>query len=136
VTTTRPDVHWLIGEFTATVPGVVSAVAISSDGLALGYSDSLVRDVAERLAAAGSGQTSLNTGMSNTVCGGRVLSNCVAVEAGFFFSMTTDTGETVLVVGARDCDPGKVTYELALLIAKFSEMLAGSAPARHPGVVG
>jgi len=121
--TTRQDVHWLIGEFADSVPGVEHAVAVSGDGLALGYSNGLPRDAAEKLAAAGSGLTSLLVGIAGIVNAGHVQSSLVELDAGFLFVMSTAGGESILVLGRGDCDPAQITYQLALVIEKFGDML-------------
>ncbi len=121
--TTRQDVHWLIGEFANSVPGVEHAVAISSDGLALGYSPGLPRDAAEKLAAAGSGLASLLVGVAGIVNAGHVQSSLVELDAGFLFFMSTPTGESILVLGRGDCDPAQITYQLALVVEKFGDAL-------------
>jgi len=136
VTTTRDDVRWLVGEFVANVRGVVCAVAISGDGLALGYSQNVHRDTADGLAAAGGGARSLAIQIAGLLRAGRVHSSMIEVDAGFIFQMATDTGESVLVLGGDDCDPAEVTYQLTLVIEKFGQMLAVSAAPRQAGVSG
>jgi uncharacterized protein len=121
--TTRQDVDWLIGEFAANVPGVEHAVAVSGDGLALGYNPGLPRDAAEKLAAAGSGLTSLLVGIAGIVNAGHVQSGIVELDGGFLFVMSTPTGESILVLGRGDCDPAQITYQLALLVDKFGDTL-------------
>ncbi len=143
MTTTRPDVHWLINEFAGSVPGVVHAVAYSGDGLVLGYTDRLAQDAAERLAAAGSGVTSLLAGIASTINVGQVQSNLVEFDQGFLFTMSSsaagpsgNTVASILVLGSRECDPEAITYQLAIVVDKFADMLASSAVPRPSGALG
>jgi predicted regulator of Ras-like GTPase activity (Roadblock/LC7/MglB family) len=143
MTTTRQDVHWLINEFAGGVPGVVHAVAYSGDGLVLGYTTSLAQEDAERLAAAGSGVTSLLAGIARIINVGQVQSNLVGFDEGYLFTMSStaagpsgDMVASILVLGSRGCDPEAVTYQLAIVVDKFADMLASNAVPRQPGVLG
>ena len=134
--TTRDDVQWLIREFAGNVPGVVHAVAYAGDGLLLGHSPDLSRDDADRLAAAGSGVTSLVLGIARVINVGGVQSTVVAFDKGFLFTMSGEATASILVLGSPDCDPADITYRLAGVVEKFGEMLARSVPPRQQGVAG
>ena len=98
---------------------------------------------AERLAAAGSGVTSLLAGIASTINVGQVQSNLVEFDQGFLFTMSSsaagpsgNTVASILVLGSRECDPEAITYQLAIVVDKFADMLASSAVPRPSGALG
>ncbi len=65
LSTEAQQFNWLLSQFASNTPGVVHAIAVSSDGLLMAMSAIKDRPNAERLAAVVSGLTSLAGGAAS-----------------------------------------------------------------------
>ncbi len=141
------ELDWLLGDFADRVPHVTHAVAVSSDGLRLAATESLLpagsptADRADQLAAVACGLVSLLAGAARLMGGGGVVSNLTELDAGFMFSMAVSSGASLLVLASRQCDIGTVSYEMTELINKVGpgltpatrdDLLTLDGPERQP----
>ena len=131
------DLNWLITNFAERVPDVAHAIAVSSDGLPVAYSQELPQDRAEQLAAITSGLASLTQGAAKVFEGGPVGQTVVDMERGLLIVMMISDGSSIaaLVTGGGDePDMDLVAYEMSLLVAKVGDALTPEARgARGPG---
>lgn len=117
------NLNWLINNFVDRVPGVAHTVVVSADGLLLAVSDGFPRDRADQLAAVASGLVSLTQGAARCFEAGGVTQTVVEMERGFLFIMAISDGACMAVLAAPSCDVGLVGYEMALLVARASDVL-------------
>lgn len=117
------NLNWLINNFIDRVPGVAHTVVVSADGLLLAVSDGFPRDRADQLAAVASGLVSLTQGAARCFEAGGVTQTVVEMERGFLFIMAISDGACMAVLAAPSCDVGLVGYEMALLVARASDVL-------------
>jgi len=117
------ELDWLLNDFTGRVPEVTHAVAVSSDGLVVAATHALSTDRADQLAAVASGLVSLLAGAARLLEAGGVVSNLTELDGGFMFSMAVSSGASLLVLATRQCDIGRVSYEMTELINKVGPVL-------------
>ncbi len=141
---TRVELDWLMQDLVTRLPGVRHAVALSSDGLLMGRSESVGRDDAEHLAAVASGFQGLSRGASRHFRGGQVRQTLV--ETDDFCLIVTGAGDNscLVVLADNEADLGTVAYEMNLLARKVRSSLgaallptaggAGAAPSGEPTV--
>lgn len=121
---------WLIDDFVQQLPSVTHAIVVSIDGLCLAASSSLELPVADRLAAAVSGLTSLMTGAVRCVGYQQVIRQVIEAEEGFFFVLGIGPQAVLGVAAARDCDLGQVGYEMSLFVDRAGQALTPTAIAQ------
>jgi predicted regulator of Ras-like GTPase activity (Roadblock/LC7/MglB family) len=101
------DLNWLITNFVERVPEVAHAVAVSSDGLPLAYSDGFPQERADQLAAV----------------------TAVEMQAGVLLIMAISNGASLAVLTSSTADLGLIAYEMALLVERAGKMMT-PAPRR------
>ncbi|MDY7105629.1 MAG: roadblock/LC7 domain-containing protein [Actinomycetota bacterium] len=117
---TRPpgpaeDLGGLLSGFATRIDGIRHALIVSSDGLLVGLSAGLPRDVADQFAAVTSGLASLTGGAAG--CFGFEGMRQVVVEMaeGYLFVSAIVHGACLAVIAERTCDMGLVGYEMTML---------------------
>ena len=131
------DLNWLITNFVERVPEVAHAVAVSSDGLPLAYSDGFPQERADQLAAVTSGLASLTAGASRVFEGGHVVQTAVEMQAGVLLIMAISNGASLAVLTSSTADLGLIAYEMALLVERAGKMMTpASRRANHVAAAG
>ena len=134
----RVDLDWLMQDLVTRLSGVRHAVALSSDGLLMGRSESVGRDDAEHLAAVASGFQGLSRGASRHFRGGQVRQTLVETDE--FCLVVTAAGDNscLVVLADAESDLGTVAYEMNLLARKVRGSLVANPlptvrePVREP----
>ena len=134
------DLNWLLNSFSERIPGVMSAVVVTTDGLVLAFSEQIPRDSADQLAAITSGLASLTAGAARCFDAGAVQQVIIEMEAGYLFVSTVSDGSVLAVRCEANCDIGLIGYEMSLLVSRVGqvltpEMRAQLAPAADLGAV-
>lgn len=129
------QLDWLLTEFMRGTPGVLHAVAVSSDGLRLAASERVGDGLADQLAAATSGLVSLARGTARTLAAGPVTQTIIEMAGGYLFLTSMTEGSSVAVVTDRDCDMGMVGYEVTMLAARVGHVLTSQPRADRPNGV-
>jgi len=124
VTSTDPQLDFLLDDFVNRVPNVANIIAVSSDGLLIARNSGLPRDSADPLAAVASGLGSLLRGAAQHLQAGTVVSNLTELEGGLMFTMSVSSGASLLALASHECDIGQVAHELAELINKVGPALS------------
>lgn len=117
------DLNWLVTSFIDRLPGAVSAVVVSSDGLVIALSERLSRDAADQLAAATSAFSSLAAGTARCFDAGQVSQVIVEMEGGYLFVTAISDGSALAVMCNPTCDIGLVGYEMSLLVARIGQVM-------------
>jgi predicted regulator of Ras-like GTPase activity (Roadblock/LC7/MglB family) len=117
------NVNWLMVNFVDHTPGVVQAVAVSSDGLLIALSAGIDRAGADKLAAVITGLRALAHGASVEIGRGPVAQVLVEMKDAYMFVTAISGGSTLGVVARRDCDLGLVGYEIAMLVDRVGATL-------------
>jgi predicted regulator of Ras-like GTPase activity (Roadblock/LC7/MglB family) len=116
------SLDFLIANFAADVPGVLEAVAVSSDGLLIAMSEGMDRAAADRFAAVTAGLISLAEGAAG-LRGGNVHEVVVEMDHAFLFVTRIAGGACLATTAARDSDVGLVGYEMARLVERVGAVL-------------
>ncbi|MFI6447349.1 roadblock/LC7 domain-containing protein [Kitasatospora sp. NPDC050543] len=124
MTTSSPDLGWLLADIT-TVPEVQHAVVVSNDGLEIGRSTGIVREDAERLAAACSGLQSLARGVAQGFGGRQSTTRQIIIEygGGYLFVVAAGAGAHLAVVTGEAVDAGLVAYQMQVLVERIGTHL-------------
>jgi predicted regulator of Ras-like GTPase activity (Roadblock/LC7/MglB family) len=115
------QLDWLLDDLVRRVGQIDKAVILSSDGLALGASDTLDRDDAEHLAALAAGLVSLARGAGCHFGGGEVRQTVIEMESGFLLVTAAGSGTFLAVIAGPDGDLGLVAYEMATMVRRSGE---------------
>lgn len=121
--TNEGDLNWLLNSFSERIPGVVSAVVVTTDGLVLAFSDRIPRDAADQLAAITSGLSSLTSGAARCFDAGEVQQVIVEMDGGYLFISTVSDGSILAVRCDPTCDIGLIGYEMSLLVSRVGQAL-------------
>lgn len=117
---------WQLDTFTSTTPGVLAAVAVSSDGLLVASSSIRDRGNADRLAAVVSGITSLATGAAHNYALGVLNRVVVDMSDGYLLISALGSGSALGVVAGRSADLADVAYEMTLFATRAGSRLTPS----------
>jgi predicted regulator of Ras-like GTPase activity (Roadblock/LC7/MglB family) len=117
------ELDWLIGAFVDRIPGVTSALVVTTDGLVMAHSAGIAKDTADQLAAVTSGLSSLTTGAARCVGGGSVQQVIVEMEGGYLFVTTVSDGSSLALMCGPECDIGLIGYEMSLLVTRIGQVL-------------
>jgi uncharacterized protein len=127
------DLTWLLNDLALRVPGIEQVVILSRDGLAVGASDALAREEAERLAAISAGFQSLAKGTAEYLETRMTRQVIVDVAGKYLFITSAGEQGAVAVVASAQAEMGLVAYEMAILARKVGEYIP---PARRVAAVG
>jgi uncharacterized protein len=117
------ELDWLTSNFATRIPGVVSVVVLSTDGLVLAASNGIGRDEADTIAAVTSGLTSLTIGAARCLETGGVNQVIVEMDGGYLFVTTVSDGSALAVTCGPECDIGLIGYEMSLLVTRIGQAL-------------
>lgn len=148
LSTEAKNLHWLLDNLIADVPGVQSVAVVSSDGLLLAAADAAdcldeqdgdeahgpegaVADGDEEgpagsaadLSTVVSGLASLTEGASRLMETGPVKQTVVTMDGGHLFVMAISDGSLLGVHAAPECDLSVVAYEMAMFVARAGHVL-------------
>jgi predicted regulator of Ras-like GTPase activity (Roadblock/LC7/MglB family) len=123
---------WLLDDLVRRVGQIRKAVILSSDGMALGASDTLDRDDAAHLAALAAGLVSLARGTGLHFGGGEVRQTVVEMESGFLLVTAAGSGTCLAVIAGPDADLGLVAYEMAIMVKRSGEHIRVTTRAPAP----
>jgi hypothetical protein len=119
----RHQFNWLLGNFVHHTDGVRDAVAVSSDGLLIAFSDGLGRADADQLAAIVSSTASLARSASRRYDFDGLKLVMIEMRRGFLIISVIPGGSCLGVVAEGDCDVGLVGYEISVLAERFGQLL-------------
>jgi len=108
------EFNWLLSQFAANAPGVVDAIAVSSDGLLIASSSTQERADADRLAAITSAIISLANGASRLYDLGPTNKVVIDLDRGFVLVSAISVGSTLGVLAASNANLGTLAYEMAM----------------------
>src|SRR5436190_23761186 len=96
------EFNWLLSQFAANAPGVVDAIAVSSDGLLIAASHSQDRADADRLAAITSAIISLANGASRLYDLGPTNKVVIDLDRGYLLVSAISVGSILGVLAASN----------------------------------
>jgi predicted regulator of Ras-like GTPase activity (Roadblock/LC7/MglB family) len=119
--TTESDLAWVAARFVEATAGVLYAVVLSGDGLALAEGGSLPADMTERMAAVASGVYSLAVGISEKFSLGAYEQSILRFVGGHVVITALAKGAALAVVTETNARLGVVAHEMALFAARLGE---------------
>jgi predicted regulator of Ras-like GTPase activity (Roadblock/LC7/MglB family) len=115
--------NWLLSQFAADTPGVLHAIAVSSDGLVVAMSHRLDRASADRLAAITSAFLSLAKGTSSVYDLGNTNKVVVDLDRGYLLVSAISAGSAIGVLAERSAKLGTLGYEMAMFANRTAVVL-------------
>jgi uncharacterized protein len=115
--------NWLLNQFATDTPGVVHAIAVSSDGLVVAVSRGLDRSSADRMAAIVSAFISLAKGTSSVYDLGNTNKVVVDLDRGYVLVSSISAGSALGVLTQRSAKLGTVGYEMAMFANRTAAVL-------------
>jgi predicted regulator of Ras-like GTPase activity (Roadblock/LC7/MglB family) len=115
--------NWLLSQFASNTPGVVHAIAVSSDGLLVAMSHGMERSSADRLAAITSAFISLANGTSTVYDLGTPNKVVVDLDKGYLLVSSISAGSTLGVLATRSAKLGTLGYEMAMFANRTAVVL-------------
>ncbi|MBZ9645425.1 roadblock/LC7 domain-containing protein [Streptomyces sp. PSKA30] len=115
--------NWLLNKFAAETPGVMDAIAVSSDGLLIGISGTRRRDEPDRLAAITSGIISLAGGAARGYELGSLNKVIVDMSDGYLVTSAISSGCMLGVISSKAASLGNIAYEMTLFANRVGEVL-------------
>jgi predicted regulator of Ras-like GTPase activity (Roadblock/LC7/MglB family) len=106
--------NWLLSRFAADTPGVLDAIAVSSDGLLIAASATLARADADRLAAIVSAINSLAASVSYVYDFGSANKVIIDLDRGYLLVSAISVGSSLGVLAKKDTNLGGMAYEMAM----------------------
>ncbi|TDE27150.1 histidine kinase [Nonomuraea mesophila] len=130
------DVSWVLSPLLA-LPGVVSGVVLSRDGLILGGSADVTTESGERAAA----MTSSVLGAARALCAGlsngtddEVVDIVISAGSGYYYVAPAGDRAAIVVAATGVVNIGALAYEVQLQVQKLIKALDEASAARVPGV--
>jgi predicted regulator of Ras-like GTPase activity (Roadblock/LC7/MglB family) len=127
------DLDWLLNSFAGRIPGVTSAIVVTTDGLVLAMSERISRDSADQLAAVTSGLASLTAGAARCFEAGAVNQVIIEMDRGYLFVSSVSDSSALAVMCDQGCDIGQIGYEMSLLVARIGQVLTPALLAELQG---
>ncbi|MET9338757.1 roadblock/LC7 domain-containing protein [Nonomuraea sp. NPDC003804] len=127
MTSTSPDLNWLLDDLISRVGNTEHAIVLSSDGLLMASSAGLERTDGEHLSAVASGVQSLARGVAEHVKGGAVRQTVIEWKSGFLIVSVAGERACLAVLCDQVADIGLVAYEMAMLVARVGQYLTSEA---------
>jgi predicted regulator of Ras-like GTPase activity (Roadblock/LC7/MglB family) len=115
--------NWLLTQFAADTPGVLDAIAVSSDGLIIAMSNSMDRADADRMAAISSAIFSLAHGASRVYDLGAPSKVIVDLDRGFLLVSAISIGSSLGVLTNKSANLGTLAYEMATFANRAGAVL-------------
>ena len=115
------DNSWMLEQIRS-VRGVRHAIVLTSDGLLKVKTEQTATDLADKLAAACAGLTSLGRGVGDEFgSGGDPKQVMVEFDGGFLFVRGTGDGSRLAVVTDPVIDPGLIAQQMQLQVLQIGE---------------
>jgi predicted regulator of Ras-like GTPase activity (Roadblock/LC7/MglB family) len=125
-TTSHNDLAWLLDEL-ASVPNVLYAVVLSTDGLIIQKSTILPQDAAEVLSAGASSLYSLAAGTGRRFNSGPVQQVVIEYRDQTLFVAAAGQNARLAVLCNQSVDMGTVAYEMSRLVTRIGQYLGSEA---------
>ena len=120
---TPKDFGWLIDNFAMSTPGVLHALIVSSDGLALITAGGMSPDLADPLAAMTSGIISLGNNIAATISEAGCDQVMLRFPAGHFLFMSIGDLAGFAVLVGSGAKLGMVAHQMAQLVDAVGHVL-------------
>ena len=124
--TSHNDLAWMLDDLVE-VPHVVSAVVLSTDGLIVQRSTSMLQDAAEILAAGASSMYSVAAGTGRRFNSGPVQQVVIEYLDQTLFVAAAGQNARLAVLCEQAVDMGTVAYEMGRLVTRIGEYLGTKA---------
>ena len=123
ISTDAQRFNWLLSQFAHNTPGLIHAIAVSSDGLLVAMSQRLDRANADRLAAITSAFISLAAGTSRVYDLGGINKVIVDLDQGYLLVGSISVGSALGVMASRTANLGTLAYEMAMFANRAGAVL-------------
>lgn len=128
--------NWLLNRFASETPGVIEAIAVSSDGLPMAMSADLDQSSADRLAAIACAIMSLARGAARAYDLGEPIKTIIDLERGYMLVSTISAGSALGVLAAKSANLGNIAYEMAQFTNRAGAVLTPRLVEELKSIVG
>ncbi|WP_067650726.1 roadblock/LC7 domain-containing protein [Nocardia harenae] len=129
--TTR-NLDWLLDDLLNRLPGIESAVVLSTDGMLISKSSSLTRDSAEQFCAMASALQGLARSAGGHFGVGGVRQSVIELDRAMLFVTSAGDNACLAVLADDTTNMGMVAYEMNQTVTSVGSFLStGTRP--HPG---
>lgn len=115
--------NWLLSRFASDTPGIMEAIAVSSDGLLIAMSSTLERADADRLAAIVSAINSLALSVSHVYDFGIPNKVIIDLDRGYLLVSTIGVGSSLGVLARKEANLGGLAYEMVMFANRAGTVL-------------
>lgn len=115
--------NWLLSRFASETPGILDAIAVSSDGLLIAMSATLAREDADRLAAIVSAINSLSMSVSHVYDFGVSNKVIIDLERGYLLVSSIAVGSSLGVLARKEANLGGLAYEMVMFSNRAGAVL-------------
>lgn len=128
--------NWLLNRFATETPGVIEAIAVSSDGLLMAMSTALDQSSADRLAAITCAIMSLANGAARCYDLGEPIKTIIDLDRGYMLVSTISAGSALGVLAAKSANLGNIAYEMAQFTNRAGAVLTPQLVEELKNIVG
>ncbi|MDH6604530.1 putative regulator of Ras-like GTPase activity (Roadblock/LC7/MglB family) [Streptomyces sp. SAI-208] len=125
MTATRSNLNWILDQL-VTAPHARHALVLSSDGLTVGASENVQRDLADQIAASVSGLQSLSRSGGVFVADEDTVwqQTMVQYADGFLFVIAAGSGTYLVASAGKDVDIAAFSYRMEDTVKRLSDALS------------
>ncbi|MBN1170885.1 MAG: roadblock/LC7 domain-containing protein [Micromonosporaceae bacterium] len=123
ISTEAQRFNWLLSRFATDTPGILEAIAVSSDGLLIAMSATLNRADADRLAALASAINSLAISASRVYDLGLANKVIIDLDRGYLLVSSISVGSSLAVLARKEANLGGLAYEMAMFANRAGAVL-------------
>ncbi|MFF7944928.1 roadblock/LC7 domain-containing protein [Nocardia gamkensis] len=124
---TTKNLDWLIDDLLNRLPGVESAVVLSTDGMLISKSNALTRDNAEHFCAMASALQGLARSAGSHFRIGGVRQSVIELDRGVLFVTSAGENACLAVLAGEGMNMGMVVYEMNQTVVRVGSYLSTSA---------
>ncbi|MFI7530314.1 roadblock/LC7 domain-containing protein [Nocardia salmonicida] len=118
------NLDWLLDDLLSRLPGVESAVVLSTDGMLISKSHALSRDAAEHFCAMASALQGLARSAGSHFRVGGVRQSVIELDHGVLFVTSAGDNACLAVLAGDDINMGMVAYEMNQTVVRVGTFLS------------
>ncbi|WP_255634856.1 roadblock/LC7 domain-containing protein [Nocardia sp. alder85J] len=126
------NLDWLLDDFLARMPGIESAVVLSTDGMLISKSSALSRESAEQFCAMASALQGLARSAGSHFGIGGVRQSVIELDQGILFVTSAGHNACLAVLAGDNMNMGMVAYEMNQTVIRVGTFLS-TAPRPNTG---
>ncbi|MET7772543.1 roadblock/LC7 domain-containing protein [Nocardia sp. NPDC005366] len=123
---TPKNLDWLLDDLLGRLPGSECAVVLSTDGMLISKSSSLIREKAEHFCAMSSAMQGLARSAGGHFGKGGVRQTVIELDRGLLFVTSAGSNACLALLAGSDTNMGMVAYEMNQTVSRVGAFLSAS----------